>query len=177
MDTSRETSKRDNNGGFFNSRIFNTLVLGGILALITFGLNHKLEKFKAKESLRSEYNKIKVQKLGECWAGINEWEAQTSLFLDHKRNYLVAHGIEDSITASELYIKAKGYDKLFLLERNRFWIGEYEYDILGEFALLVARKADNYLNFDQDSINLINSLIHQKRLEADEYFIKMLKSR
>lgn len=177
MDTSSETSKRDSNGGFFNSRIFNTLVLGGILALITFGLNHKLEKFKAKESFRSEYNKIKVQKLGECWAGINEWEAQLSLFLDHKRNYLLSHQSQDSLFANDLSIKITGYDKLFLIERNRFWIGEDEYNILGEFALLVTRKANHYSNFNQDSINLINNLIHQKRLEADEYFNEMLKSK
>ncbi len=155
----------------------NTLILGGALVFITFLLNNKIEKSKVEESFISEFNKVKAQKIGESWAELNEWEAQISIQLYHYKNYMDKPNKQDSIFTYDLLNKTKGYEKLFKIERNRFWIGEKHYKILGDFGLLVARKQDNYLKFNQDSINILNKLIHQKRVEADAILEEMLNKK
>lgn len=144
------------------------------LAFINFGLNKNVEKFKINESFISEFNKIRAEKIGESWAEINEWEAQISMALEHFKKYMDTRQKQDSIFATDLIKKTTGYETLFKIEKNRFWIGEKQYNLLGDFATVVARKQDNYIRYNQDSIRIINDLIHKKRLEAEVVLQELL---
>jgi hypothetical protein len=148
-----------------------------ILAFLNFDLNKKVEKYKINESFMSEFNAIRAEKIGESWAEINEWEAQISLALEHYKKFKDNGQKHDSIFASDLFQNLSGYEKLFIIERNRFWLGEKQYKILGDFATLASSKFDNCLKFNQDSINNLNKLIHQKRKEADDIIKELLDNK
>lgn len=155
-----------------------SLINNGVLALvlICFGafINHKLEKLREHDSFMSEMNKIKAQKIGESWAELNEWEGRISLLYelhnsiaDQVKNGIQVHQREQ-LEYSKLLNETYGYDKLFLIKRNRYYIDDVQYRLMEEFATLVIRKSDNYLTHNQDSIFIIDKLIEQKRVKIDE---------
>lgn len=161
-----------------------SLINNGVLAivLLCFGalLNHTLERKRERDAFISEFNKIKAQKIGESWAELNEWEARLDIlsrvWIESMEN--LENGIrptkKDNDEYSKLYNETIGYDKLFLIERNRFWVGREQFILMGDFAALVSRKAENVLSRNLDSIAVINKQIDQKRIEIDEVVSNMV---
>lgn len=162
---------------FWIPLIFNVVnfIILIILAFVNFGLNKKVEKYKINESFIAEFNAIRAEKIGESWAEINEWEAQISMAMNHYKKFQDNHQKHDSVFAADLMKNLIGYEKLFKIERNRFWLGEKQFKIIGDFATLASRKQDNYIKYNQDSIQIINDLIHKKRLEADAVLQELLE--
>ncbi len=180
-----KTNQKIKEGSTLKTGLINSIpvVIGGILlTIIGSFINWQIEKSKIKNSFVIEFNKIKAQKIGESWAELNELEAQISILLeldkrtsDNYKKYKTSPSIQDSTMILALLNKTMGYEKLFKIERNRFWIGEEQYQLMGEFGLLVTRKQDNYLKFNQDSIIILNKMIHQKREHLESVISKMLK--
>ena len=66
--------------------------------------------------------------------------------------------------------------ELYRIELNRFWIGEEQYQLMGDFAWLIFRKIDMFSQqFDPDSLLNIDRLINAKRAKLDSVVLKILK--
>ena len=182
MQTKKQKERRI---AFYDSikiNALNTLILGGALVFITFFLNNKIEKSKIKESFISEFNKSKAQKIGEAWGDLNEFEAKSDiLFGEYKRisddykNSKTESSKQGLIKTLKSINELSGYEIVYRISRNRFWIGEEQYQIMGDFAMLIARRIGNYVIFNQDSINKLNEMISQKRQKLDSVLSELLK--
>lgn len=162
--------------------IINNLVLASLLLGLGALINHQLEKRRTHESFVNEFNKIKAQKIGDSWAELSEWEARVDIFSrvwleseENLKNSSLLPSKQEMDEYSKLYEGAIGYEKLFMIERNRFWVGKEQFNLMGDFATLVSRKVENYTTYNQDSIVIINKLIDEKRVEIDEVVTSMLE--
>jgi len=161
--------------------IFNTLLIGIVLALITSSLNNKIEDSKNRNAFISEFNKLKAQKIGETWEALNVYEAKTDMILQLKRelsnnmgknpnnderNYKKMTSLLDEVMNDSVY---------YVTQKNRFWIDKEQYELMGDFVELIYRKQEIYKHFTNDSLRIIDNLINQKRGQIDSVIYKMLK--
>jgi len=162
--------------------VFNNLFLALVLLGVGALINHKLENIRSHDSFTAEFNKIKAQKIGESWAELSEWEARVDILFrvwleseERLKNSTWLPSKQEMDEYSKLYEGAIGYEKIFMIERNRFWVGKEQYYLMGDFAALVSRKVENYTTYNQDSIIIINKLIDEKRLEIDAVVTSILE--
>lgn len=177
--------QKERKSAFYDSikiNVINTIILGGALVFITFLLNNKTEKSKINESFRSEFTKTKAQKIGEAWGDLNEFEAKSDILLSEYKNFSNDYIKNKTESSKQGLIKTlksinemSGYEIVYKIDRNRFWIGEEQYRIMGDFAMLIARRMGNYVIFNQDSINKLNEMISQKRQKLDSVLSELLK--
>lgn len=157
----------------------NVLSAGGILVLLTFYLNNQIEKNKIQNSFRFEFNKVKVQKIGESWEELNileaELEVAVRLQMENLKNgiYNKPFNKEDNPIISDLVKRVNDYGMLVRLEKNRYWIGEKQYQLMVDFASLMDRKVNILIRFNQDSLNIIDELIRQRRKQLDSVIEEM----
>ncbi len=171
----------------FLQSMSSTLIIGILLACVTVLFNYLSEKSLVKNSFTTEFNKIKVQKIGETWEVLNVWEAETDELLQLAKKVLESKKdsvyILDEWEAQRLMILKKSmfFDtEYYKVQQNRFWIGNEQYKLMGDFALLIAEKQDIYLNFRKNlnfdsSIIAIDNKINQKRSIIDSVVIQMLE--
>jgi hypothetical protein len=165
--SNRKTSLLDS----IKINVVNILVLGGMMALLTSYLEYRIEKDKNQNSFASELNKVKVQRIGESWEDLNIFEEEIDILLDSQTenlkvgNYKKPFDERNTRLIEDLLHKSTTYELVVKLEKNRFWIGEDYYQLMVEFHSLIKRKVLLLGDFNQDSLNTINSLIKNKRLE------------
>lgn len=158
------------------------VVVGGILlTIIGSFFNWQIEKSKIKNSFISEFNKIKAQKIGETWEALNVYEAKADMILKlskqfnddlgknpkhDERNYKKLTGLINEALSDSIY---------YITQKNRFWIGDEQYKLMGDFVTLIYRKQEIYKHFSTDSLIIFDNLINNKRGQIDSVLNKMLK--
>ena len=83
-----------------------------------------------------------------------------------ERILLKIKGLLKEVISDSVYYKT---------QQNRFWIGEEQYKLMGDFVTLIYRKQELYRHFSPDSLTIIDTLLDKKRGQIDSVIIKMLK--
>ena len=165
-----------------------SLLLTLLIFLISIGTNRKLELFKSQNAIVSNYSKVQIDKLAELWGELNVFEAKifelTLLIKKYQFNKVDTTTFaarKDAARFDELKKSINFEEILYLAERNRFWINEEQYNLLGDWSLQVVRKLEiySYLSSDSiiaksDSLIILDKLISEKRQKLDAVLMSTL---
>jgi hypothetical protein len=126
----------------FKQQLVLTLLDKGLLALLillaAFVINRALERFKAKQTVKTETTKARIQAMNQTWGEITAWRASALTKSDRYQS-------DDQWAESKKQIKA-GFDNTFqIIERNRFMCGN-------EFADAAMTYAANLMQYFQDYV-------------------------
>jgi hypothetical protein len=123
------------------------LLIGAVILCLGMFTANRIEHFKSSQSFISEFNKLRVQKIGEVWEQVYVWEAVVEQNSARAWNILGKGGptLEDiRQTATELAGVAdenirKKNELLAAANKNRFWIGEEQYEAITDYVAVTER--------------------------------------
>ena len=116
----------------FNEELILSVVENGVFALIFiafgFWVNKRLEKFKSEQSLEEELNKLRVGKIGECFAIHSKYGKLLNGFIESLNEYresdLTDDQIVDKLMPKIAELKKINKDVALITASHRFWLGD-----------------------------------------------------
>lgn len=116
----------------FKQQVLQVLIENGLIALLLlifgFWINKKLEKFKSEQSLEGEINKLRVNKIGECFALHSKYRQLLNVFIDSLNKYrssdLTNDQILEKLSAKIEELKEVNKEVELITASHQFWLGE-----------------------------------------------------
>ncbi len=126
--------------------LIDKLLIGVILIGSGFYVNAALEHYKSQQSFMSELNKVRVEKIGEVWEKLYEYEHANE---DLYKKFLVTDisaidlaGIEEMFNENVRKNSSLHSDVLGVMNKHRFWTGEETYNQILEYCNLIKNTQD-----------------------------------
>ena len=120
-------------------------------------LDIQLESIKNKENFRFELSKIKANKIGEVWEKLYLYESLQDVIVKEDWKYIY-NGLEKDDEfkkrISELYSQYNTATEDFIhtLSKNRFWIGEKQYELIISYNNVLSSFMDAYMEKNSEKL-------------------------
>jgi len=116
----------------FKKELVLIFIENGVMALILLVLglwaNYLLEKFKSEQSLEAELNKLRVDRIGECFSVHSKYGKLLNGFIDsldyYKRNQLTDEEIILKLSPKIKELKEAKKEVELITASHRFWLGD-----------------------------------------------------
>lgn len=116
----------------FKQKIIEIIIENGVLALVLLLLglwiNKKLEKFKSEQSLEGELNKLRVRKIGECFAVHSKYAKLLDGFIislnEYRNSDLKNDEIVEKLTPRIEDLKKEKKEVDLITSSHKFWLGD-----------------------------------------------------
>lgn len=113
------------------------LLIGAVILCLGIFTANRIEHFKSNQSFITEFNKLRVQKIGEVWEQVYVWEdldeqnsakvLQLTLHPGHINNNEDVKEMHSRMDALSNETAEKKHAVLAAANKNRFWIDEEQY--------------------------------------------------
>jgi hypothetical protein len=127
---------------FLNHPLFIGLIIAALGGLLTYYYSVKQQELASQRSFSDELNKIQIQKIGEVWEQIDKNEILLDDLLDKANKTSNSNNQNNqNVDAINNLIQ----EDRIVVNKNRFWLGEQNYNRLQDYLDKNVRIALNIL--------------------------------
>ena len=166
---------------FYIKKILLIVIESGLLAIILLFIGlwakRNLEKFKSEQSLEAELNKLRVQKIGDCFAEHSKYAKLLNTFIESlnkdRESDLTDEQVKDKLTPKIKELESAKKEVEITTALHRFWLGDEIHEEALKFNKSFPDFCDVFYKGEFQRCVDLKKNMEQEMMDVDEVLAKL----